>query len=123
MSRDQRAQGTSFGKVCCVAPGPYFGFGVMRRSSWTPSIVPNDRERKVLIDGRDKADVDSGRFEDPSPAGHFLQTLDRGPPEEDANVIQRRSDLALLVGTVFALALPVILGLAVYLATRALLRA
>ena len=89
----------------------------MRRSSWTPSIVPNDR-----VDWRDKADVDSGRFEDPSLAGHFFQTADRGPPEEDANVIQRGSDLALLVGTVFALALPGILGLAVYLAVDALLR-
>jgi hypothetical protein len=96
----------------------------MRKSSWAPSIVPNDRERKVFIDGRDdKADVDSGRFEDPSPAAHFFQTVDRGPPQEDANVIQRRSDLALLVGTVIALALPGILGVAVYLATHALLRA
>jgi hypothetical protein len=91
----------------------------MRKSSWTPSIVPNDREGNIFSGGRDVAHTDGGRFEYPLSAAYF-QTLER-PPEDDVYLFQ--SDLALLVGTVFALALPGILGLAVYLATHALLRA
>jgi hypothetical protein len=93
----------------------------MRRSGWTPSIVPNDRGSNVLSDGRDMADADRGRFQDPIPVAYF-QTLKR-PTEEDVSVIQRPSDLALSVGTAFVLALPGIFGSAVYLATHALLRA
>jgi hypothetical protein len=83
----------------------------MRRSGWTPSIVPNDRKRNIFSGDRDVVHADIGRFEYPMPAAYF-QTLERP---------QRRSDLAFLVGTTIALALPGILGLTVYLATHALL--
>ena len=92
----------------------------MRRSRWTPSIVPNDRESNVLVDRRETAGTDRGRFKDPIPTAHF-QTLDRRL-EEDASVIQRRSDVALSVGVAFALALPVLIGMVVYIATLILLR-
>jgi len=100
----------------------------MRRSSWTPSIVPNDREANVLVDNsgrgisyRDPAVAEAGQFRDPIPMAYF-PTLERRS-EEEASVIQRRSDLAFSVGAAFALALPAILGRAVYLAVDALLRA
>ena len=99
----------------------------MRRSSWTPSIVPNDREANVFVDNsgrgtyRDPAVAEAGQFRDPIPAAYF-PTLERRS-EEDVSVIQRRSDLALSMGAAFALALPAILGTAVYLAVDALLRA
>jgi hypothetical protein len=83
----------------------------MRRSGWSPSIVPNDRESNVLGDARDTADADRDRFKDLIPAAHF-QTLDRRL-EEDASVIQRRSDVAVSVGVAFALALPALVGLAI----------
>jgi hypothetical protein len=92
----------------------------MRRSRWTPSIVPNDRESNVLVDRRETAGVDRGRFNDPIPTAHF-QTLDRWP-EEDASAIQGRSDVALSVGVAFALALPVLIGMVVYIATLVFLR-
>ncbi len=100
----------------------------MRRSSWTPSIVPNDREANVLVENpgrgityRDPAVAEAGQFRDPIPAAYF-PTLERRS-EEDVSVIQRRSDLALSMGAAFALALPAILGTAVYVAVDALLRA
>jgi hypothetical protein len=124
---DPFGPGTSFGKVC-LALVSYLGFGVMRRSSWTPSIVPNDREANVLVDNsgrgiayRDPAVAKAGQFKNAIPVAHF-QALERRS-EEDVSVIQRRSDLALSVGTAFALALPAILGAAVYLVTHALLQA
>jgi hypothetical protein len=93
----------------------------MHRSRWTPSIVPKDRESNVLVDRpRETAGADGGRFKDPIPTAHF-QTLDRRP-EEDASVIQRRSDIALSVGVAFTLALPMFIGMVVYIATLALLR-
>jgi len=98
----------------------------MRRSSWTPSIVPNAREANVLVDKsgrgisyRDPAVAEAGQFRDPIPVAYF-PTLERRSEED---VIPRRSDLALSVGVAFALALPAILGRAVYLAVDALLRA
>jgi hypothetical protein len=90
----------------------------VRRTDWSPSIVPNDRESNVLVDARDAADADRGQFKDPIRAAHF-QTLDRRP-EEDASVIQRHSDVAVSVGVAFALALPALLGFAI--ATLVLLR-
>jgi hypothetical protein len=72
----------------------------MRRSRWTPSIVPNDREANVLVENpgrgityRDPAVAEAGQFRDPIPAAYF-PTLERRS-EEDVSVIQRRSDLAL----------------------------
>ena len=99
----------------------------MRRSSWTPSIVPNDREANVPVENRgrgityrDPAFAEAAQFRDPIRAAYFPTPERRS--EEDASVIQRRSDLALSVGTAFALALPAILSTAVYLAVDALLR-
>src|SRR6266487_2178907 len=90
----------------------------MRRSCWTPSIVPNDREANVPINhsgrgitNRDPAVAEARQFTDPIPVAHF-QTLERRS-EVDVSVIQRRSDLVLSVGVAFALALPAILGRAV----------
>jgi hypothetical protein len=90
----------------------------MRRSRWTPSIVPNDRESNVLVDYSETAD--RGRFNDPIPTAHF-QTLDRWP-EEDASAVQGRSDIALSVGVAFTLALPMLIGMVVYIVTLVLLR-
>ena len=93
------------------------------RRSWTPSIILNDR---VVIDNSGRG-ITTGNptvaeaLQDPMPVAHF-QTPERRS-EEYVSVIQRRPDLALSVAISFALALPAILGVAVYLATHALLRA
>jgi hypothetical protein len=98
----------------------------MRRSSWTPLIVPKDREVNVLVDNsgrgityRDPVVAEVAQFRDPTPVAYF-PTLERRSEEE---VNQRRSDIAISVGAAFALALPAILGSALYLAVDILLRA
>jgi hypothetical protein len=96
----------------------------MRRSNWTPSIVTNDREANVIVDNsgrgrsyRGPAGAEAAQF--PIPVAH-LQILEQRSLDV---VIQRRYDFALSAGLGFALALPAILGTALYLVMRALLRA
>ena len=59
----------------CINSGPvniglWECLSAMRRSGWSPSIVPNDRESNVLGDARDTADADRDRFKDPIPEIH-----------------------------------------------------
>ena len=97
----------------------------MRRSNWTPVVVPTDRDLSVsgADNGRSRLEREWGNeqlteiwwFEDSSGAQDVLATAAQGT--------QRRTDLAFSVGVALTLALPVFLGIGVYVASFAIFRA
>ena len=98
----------------------------MRRSNWTPVVVPTDW-------GLNVSEADTGRGspkrevrvnEQPDEAWPFEDSS--GPQDVSATAAQetqRRTDLAFTIGVALALALPAFIGIGVYVASLALRRA
>jgi len=108
-----------------------FGSPAMqRRSNWTPAIVSNRGDR---TDGEKKVGVAGGIVAGPAlPALNdalLLVDLDNADEssEDTSKVFDRKirspADLRFAIGIAFALALPVLVGVGVYVATAALLKA
>jgi len=97
-----------------------------RRSNWKLAIVSNRADRK---DEATRVGEAGGAI--PGPAfsalnATYLDSSD-GSSGDTSKVsdrkIQRQADLRFTIGVAFALALPVLVGMGVYIATTALLRA
>ena len=98
----------------------------MRKSNWTPVVVPTDWDLNVS-----EADTGRGR---PEREVRVNEQPDEAWPLEDssgpqdvsataAQETQRRTDLAFTIGVALALALPAFIGIGVYVASLALRRA
>ena len=92
----------------------------MRRSNWTPVVVPTDRDSNAsgADNGRSRVERERGN-EQPKEARAFPQDVLATAAQET----QRRTDLAFSVGVALALALPACLGIGVYAASFVFLRA
>lgn len=89
-----------------------------RRSNWTPTIVSNQAGR---VDGvlniNEPAGVIRGR---PFSAASATNTH---APDDTLKVKDRRADIRFTIGVALALSLPVLIGIGLYVATSALLKA
>jgi hypothetical protein len=97
----------------------------MRRSNWTPAVVPTDRDSNLsgADTGRSRTEREWGN-EQPKEVRPFEDS--NGPQDVLATAAQetlRRADLAFSVGVALALALPAFLGIFVYVASLAIFRA
>ena len=96
----------------------------MRKSNWTPVVVPTDLDLNV-------SEADTGRGspkrvrvnEQPDEAWPFEDSSGpQGVSATAAQETQRRTDLAFTIGVALALALPAF-GIGVYVASLAIFRA
>jgi hypothetical protein len=96
-----------------------------RRSNWTPAIVSNLADR---AGGGTKVSEADGAIPGPALSAlnvTYLGNAD-GPPEESKALdrkIHRQADLRFAIVVAFVLALPVLIGMGVYIATTSILRA
>lgn len=96
------------------------------RSNWTPTIVPNRADR---TDGETSVSVFRSVIEEPSlSALNATYTDYSGGSLEDTLRVSRRGcgsrgDIRFAIVVAFALALPALIGIGLYIATTAVLRA
>jgi hypothetical protein len=96
---------------------------MQRRSNWTPAIVSNRVDRETKLREADGAI--------PGPALSalnvtYIDDTDRSSEDRSKLVdrkIQRQADLRFTIGVALALALPVLIGMGIYIATSAILGA
>lgn len=97
---------------------------MQRRSNWTPAIVSNrvDRtDRKKTVSEADG--IVAGPELSALTITYIDNTESEGTPKVLDPEIQRQADLRFTIGVALALALPVFIGIGVYIATTAILKA
>jgi hypothetical protein len=99
---------------------------MQRRANWTPAIVSN---RAGRTEGETKIREADGAIPGPGFSALHVTYLDNadGSSEDTSKVlnrrIQRRADLGLTIAVAISLALPVFIGVGIYIAMTAILRA
>jgi hypothetical protein len=97
-----------------------------RRANWTPAIVSNRADR---TGGQTKVSEADGAMPGPAFSALHVTYLDNadGSSEDTSKVlnrkVQRQADLRFTIAVAIALVLPVFIGIGVYIATTAILRA
>jgi|SRR5258706_10946378 hypothetical protein len=98
------------------------------RSNWTPVIVSDPADRIERTDGETKVSEVDGSIPEPAFSALNVTYLDDADESSDTSKvsdrkIQSQADLRFAVWVAFALFVPVLIALSVYIAMTALLRA